>query len=260
MSVAPKPNEIFERGVQEGKRRLEQSLLELVSNGFIAGFTIIFGISALGTIHAVLEPAYGPIVEIVGALAFPIGLVFLVVGRAELFSENFFDPVVAVVESRKSGMVLRLVRLWGITFVLNLVGGALFALILSVDGVLPSGTAGALNKIAEDTVGGGVWAGFAKAIAGGALVTLLSFLLNAVNSVGSRIAMAYMAGFLLSLGPFEHVIVAALYMFFGILFGAEVGSASVAETVLVVTIGNLLGGLGLVTLTHIAQAKGGEPG
>ena len=260
MSVAPPPNEIFRRAVKEGGRRLDQSLLELVSTGFIAGFTIIFGIVALGVVHAVLEPNYEPIAKIAGALVFAIGLVFLVVGRAELFSENFFDPVAAAVERRNSWMVLRLVRLWGITFLLNLIGGALFALILSVDGALPSGTAGALEKIAEEIAGRGVLVGFVKAIAGGALVTLLSFMLQSVNSVGSRIAMAYMTGFLLSLGPFDHVVVSALYVFFGILFGAQVGITSLAETILIVTAGNLLGGLGLVTLTHIAQAKAGEPG
>ena len=36
MSVAPAPNEIFRRAVKEGERRLDQSLLELVSTGFIA--------------------------------------------------------------------------------------------------------------------------------------------------------------------------------------------------------------------------------
>ena len=53
---------------------------------------------------------------------------------------------------------------------------------------------------------------FVKAIAGGALVTLLSFLLQAVNSVDSRIIAAYMVGFLLTLGPFDHVVVISLHV------------------------------------------------
>ncbi len=255
MSIAPKPSEILQRAVKEGERRLNQSLLELVATGFIAGFTIIFGIVALGIVHAALEPNSG-VAKIAGALVFGIGLVFLVVGRAELFSENFFDPVATVVEQRRDGMVLRLIRLWGIIFALNLIGGALLALILSVEGALPPGTSGALNKVAEEATGRGAWAGFVKAVVGGALVTLLSFLLNAVNSIGSRVALAYMVGFLLALGPFEHVIVTSLYGFFGILFNAKVGFASLAGMVLVIAAGNLLGGLGLVTLTHIAQGEG----
>lgn len=256
MAVAPNPSEIFQRAVKEGERRLDQSLLELVATGFIAGFTIVFGIVALGIVHAALEPALGGVSTIVGALAFGIGVVFLIVGRSELFSENFFDPVATVVERRRPGMLLQLVRLWVITFVLNLVGGAVFALILSVDGVLPPGTADALSKLAEELAGRGGWVAFVSAIAGGALVTLLSYLLQAVNHVSSRIAMAYLVGFLLVLGPFDHVIVTALHVFFGILFGAEIGFGILAVIMAIVTAGNLIGGLGLVTLTHIAQVKG----
>lgn len=91
---------------------------------------------------------------------------------------------------------------------------------------------------------------------GGALVSLLSFLLQGVNSVGSRMVLAYVVGVLLTLGPFDHVIVTVLHLVFGLLFGASIGPGTLAQTAVVATAGNLVGGLGLVTLTHVAQAKG----
>ena len=256
MAVAPKPSEIFDRAAKEGRRRLDQSLLELVSTGFIAGFTIIFGIVALGIAHAAVEPRFGEVAKLAGALAFAPGLVFLFVGRAELFTENFFDPTAAIVEQRESRLVFRLLRLWGITFVLNLVGGVLLALPLAVPGVLPHGTGTALSKIAEEIATRGAWAGFASAIVGGALIALLSFLLQAVNGIGSRIALAYFVGFLLAVGPFDHVIVTALHVFVGMLFDAPVGYGALATVLAVSTAGNLVGGVGLVTLSHAAQAVG----
>ncbi|MEA5406469.1 hypothetical protein VB773_01975 [Haloarculaceae archaeon H-GB2-1] len=51
---------------------------------------------------------------------------------------------------------------------------------------------------------------FASAIAGGTLVSLLSFLLVGLNRVGSRFSLAYVVGFLLALGPFDHVVVTML--------------------------------------------------
>ena len=256
MAVAPSPQEAFDRAVDEGERRLDQSTIELLSTGFIAGFTIIFGIVALGVVEALLtgETSEG-LSKIAGALAFGIGVVFLIVGRAELFSENFFDPVATVVQRRKSGMVTKLFRLWGVTFLLNVVGGGLFAWILSVEGALPEGAVEALNRIAEELSTREPLVGFVHAIAGGALVTLLSYLLQAVNSVGSRMAAAYVVGFLLALGPFDHVVVTFLHVLFGILLGAHVGFGDLGWTLLIITAGNLLGGLGLVTLTHITQAK-----
>lgn len=258
MAIAPSPSKIFQRAVKEGQRRLDQSLLELLSTSFIAGFTIVFGIIALGIVHALIEPQFGSVAQLAGALAFGTGIVFLVVGRAELFTENFFDPVATAFMSRESGRGQKVLRLWGITLVFNLIGGGLFMLVFSFPGVLPAGTSAALSKIAEETVARGPWTGFMSAIVGGSLVALLSFLLAGSNSIGSRIVMAYFVGFLLALGPFEHVVVTALHVFFGILLGVPIGFGTLAAIVGILTAGNLIGGVGLVTLSHIAQAKGAQ--
>ena len=253
---APTPSEIYSRAVEEGARRLDQSLLELVSTSFIAGFTVVFGIVALGIVEATVEPEFGAVADIAGALAFGTGVVFLVVGRTELFNENFFDPTAATVDASGSLLVPSLGRLWVVTFVVNLVGGGLFAFVFTVEGTLPPGTTETLAAFAEESVQRGARAWFASAIAGGALVSLLSFLLLGVNSVGSRIALAYVVGFLLALGPFDHAVVTALHVFFGILYGADTGFGALGTILAVVTAGNLVGGLGLVTLTHVTQAMG----
>ena len=152
----------------------------------------------------------------------------------------------------------RIVRLWGITFALNLIGGVLFALVVAVPGVLPHGATEALSKVAEEIAAREAWPAFMSAVIGGALVALLSFMLLGVNSVGGRITMAYFVGVLLAVGPFDHVIVTALHVFVGMLFGAPVGFGELAGIIATATAGNLVGGVGLVTLSHVAQAEGAE--
>ncbi len=181
---------------------------------------------------------------------------FLVVGRAELFNENFFDPTAAIVEDSDSRSVGSLARLWTGTFLFNLVGGALFTVVFWVDDVLPPGSATALRESATEIMVRGPVTWFASAIVGGALVTLLSFLLVGVNQVGSRITLSYTVGVLLALGPFDHVMVTALHVFIGVLFGIPVEYGAFVGLLVVVTVGNFVGGLGLVTLTHIVQAVG----
>jgi formate/nitrite transporter FocA (FNT family) len=229
MAAAPDTAEVFDRAVSEGQRRLGQSLLELVSTGFIAGFTIVFGIVALGIVEALVEPQ---------------------------FTENFFDPAAAAVDSEDSWRLRAIGRLWGLTIVFNLVGGALFALVFAVEGTVPPGTTEALAAFAEKAVQRSAAAWFASAIAGGALVTLMSYLLVAVDSIGSRMAIAYVVGVLLALGPFDHVIVTALHVLLGLLYGAPIGWGRLLAMGGVVAAGNLVGGLGLVTLTHVTQAMG----
>ena len=256
MAVAPTPSEIFDRAVEEGERRLDQSLLELVSNSFIAGFTVVFGMAALGIVEAFVPSRFGELAALGGALAFGVGLIFLIVGRTELFNENFFDPVAAAVDESGSWLVVPLLRLWVVTFAFNLIGGGLFALVFTIEGVLPPGAVEVLVSTAEHIAHRRNIAEFGKGIVGGALVALLSFLLEAVDTVGSRILLAYVVGVLLTLGPFDHVIVTILHLFFGYLFGAHISPTTLATTTVIVTAGNVVGGIGLVTLSHVAQVEG----
>ncbi len=256
MGVAPTPVEIYRRAIEEGRRRLDASPLELVANGFNAGFTIVFGIAALGIVHALIQPRFGmDVAKVAGAAAFGIGLVFLVVSRAELFTENFFDPVARAFDERAGRLVARLFRLWATVLALNLVGGAILVAILSVDGVVPVAAEEALASVAQEIASKDTAAAFANATVGGALVTLLSFLLQAVDTVLSRMVAALLVGFLLAIGPFAHVVVTAHHLLFGAFAGAPVGADEIVWHIAVAVVGNLFGGLGFVTLTHVAQAK-----
>ena len=258
MPGLPDPAEIFRRAAEEGRRRLDQTLLELIATSFIAGFTIIFGIIGLGLAHSAVEPYFPEMAPLAGALAFAIGLVFLIVGRAELFSENFFDPIATAFEREESNLLLRIARLWSVTFVLNLVGGVLLGLTIILPGVLPDGVPEVLVKTAEELAARGGWAAFMSAVIGGSLVALLSFMLAGADSIGGRIAIAYSVGFLLAAGPFDHVVVTTLHAVLGMLLGGQVGPGELTWTVLIATAGNLVGGVGLVTLSHAAQARGAE--
>ena len=254
-SLPPTPKEVFRRSELEGRERLERSVLGQLSTGFTAGFNIVFAIVALGITHALVAAEFGQeLGQLAGALAFGVGLTFLVVGRSELFTENFLDPLSA----RALGIDrfwIRLGRLWSLTLVFNLVGGILLALILTTEGALPKGAPEALVTVAEETARRDALADFTNAIAGGALVTLLTWLVLCVGSGFGRFAVAWAVGSLLALGPFNHVVVTVLHLFFGIRFGAAFGYDEIALVGLIAIAGNLIGGVLFVTLLRAAQAK-----
>jgi len=255
MAVAPAPREIYERAAEEGEHRLQSTNLQLASRSFIAGFNIVFGIIALGVVYALAHESFGRgAAELAGGIAFGIGLVLLVVGRSELFTENFLDPVAAAISGGGRRWAL-LVRLWVVTLAVNLVGGAVFVLLMTTEGAMPDGSPDALVRVAEEIAGEDGLAAFMNAIAAGAILTLMTWLLQAVDSVGSRIVIAWITGAFVALGPFNHVVVSALHLLFGIRYDAAVGWSDVASTLLIATAGNLLGGILFVTLTHIGQAR-----
>ncbi|TFL16249.1 formate/nitrite transporter family protein [Jannaschia formosa] len=258
MSDPLKPGEIFERSAEEGERRLDQGTLELLSTGFIAGFTIVFGIIALGLVEALAKPSLGELSKLLGALAFGIGLPFLILGRAELFSENFFDPIAAAFKSKVGGMTKKIIRLWTLTLILNIVGGAVLVLVVSVEGALPEGAHEALSGVASEIADRSSLATLMRSIIGGALVALLSFLVIASQDSAGRIMLSYVVGVLLALGPFEHVVVSLLHLAFGFVDTANVSIADIARVTGISLVGNLLGGVALVTMSHAAQAWGAD--
>lgn len=257
MAIAPDPSEIYRRAEEEGHRRLSMSPLEKTTTAFIAGVTVVFGIVALGVIEGLARPALASgLAQMLGALGFAVGLVFLIVGRTELFSENFFDPVAKAIQERRAAAWASLLGLWGLTLAFNFVGGAVLVGVASVDGALPAGAADALISVADELAAKSWPATLARAVLAGALLTLLSYMLEAVNTVTARILVAYFVGFILALGPFDHVVVSGLHLLFGIWLGGPVGYDDLVINIGLSTAGNVAGGLFLMTFTHTAQVKG----
>ena len=120
--AAPQPEEIYERTKEEGRRRLSRPVLELGATAVVGGFDVAVGLAVFYLTTATLEPKLGlNAAHFVGAMGFGIGFVFIVVGRSELFTENFLVPITGLTRDRASW--LKLGELWVVSLVLNLVGG-----------------------------------------------------------------------------------------------------------------------------------------
>src|ERR671937_3088768 len=140
MASAREPEQIYKATREEGRRRLSRPLVELGSTALVGGFDVAFGVAAYTLAASTVDGRAG---HLVGAIAFGIGFVFIVVGRSELFTENFLIPV-AGLERGKLGSWLKLGELWLVALVLNLGGGILLAIILTSRGVLRAGADGPL--------------------------------------------------------------------------------------------------------------------
>jgi formate-nitrite transporter family protein len=252
----PQPEDIYRRTKEEGARRLERPLLEVVSTALAPGFDIVAGVVALGILDAslVTKTGTGP-AHVVASLGFGIGFVFLVVGRGELFTENFLVPITGL--SRERGSWLKLAELWAATLVLNIGGGLVIALLLTSHGVLRSGTADALVRVADHLAAYDPGTAFLSAVVAGALMTLMTwFVEGAADSAAVRILMAWLVGALIALAIFNHAIVSTIELIFGMRYGADIGIDQLFSNLGLSVAGNLVGGLLLVTFARSAQALG----
>ena len=247
--------EVVERGADVGAERLARPARGDAITAFIGGMSVSFGAVAMAWAAASLGGAPAPSsAHLVGALAFPVGFVILLIGKSELFTENFFLPVTAVLERR--GTLRQLAALWGVTLVCNLLGGLVFALLISRPGVLDEGPTRYMIRYAEHKIHDPFWTAFVKAIFAGWLMTLLTWLLLAARGLGPRLAIIWAVAALIVLGQFNHVIISATEIFMGILMGGEITVADWAtRNFLPALIGNVCGGVIFVTLLFYVQAQ-----
>lgn len=234
----------FLESVDHGRRRLSRRLVSLFATGAVGGVDVGMGVLALFVVdHATGSP-------LLGALAFSIGFVILTFASSELFTEDFLIPVVTVMA--RQARLRMLIRLWAGTLIANLVAG--WVVMWFVLHALP-----AVAEIARKeghyyaSLGVGVRS-FALAVLGGAVITLMTWMQRATESMAARTVPAVVAGFLIVSGRLDHAIVASLVMFAALIAGHPgFGYLQWAQAAGWAIIGNIAGGVGLVTVLRVLQ-------
>jgi formate/nitrite transporter FocA (FNT family) len=237
------PERTFDRLVDEGEQRLGRSWPGLLATGLMGGLDIGAGVLALLLVeHLTGSP-------LLGGLAFSIGFIALTLARSELFTENFLVPVAAVAARR--GSLAGLLRLWSSTLAMNLASGWIISfLVVSAVPDLPETAVEAATHYFEL---GTNWRAFALAMVGGMLITLMTHLQHATDSDGVRLVPAVAMGFVLGAGQVDHAIVASLVCFAGLQAGAPFSYLDWLDVLWLAVAGNIVGGLGLVTLLRLLQ-------
>lgn len=244
---APNEQEIedtLQRTVEEGRRRLNRSWSPLIATGMVGGIDVGTGVLAL----LLVEAKTGS--ELLGGLAFSIGFIALALARSELFTEDFLVPVGTVIA--RQATFRSLMRLWIVTAVFNLLGGWIFTRLV-ISG-FPEAKETAV-KAGEHYIGLGYgWQAFALALLGGAAITLMTWMQHSTESLGVKVIPAVSTAFLLAGLGLNHAIVNSLLIFSGLHTGqASYDYLDWAQTAGFAAVGNIVGGIALVTLLRLLQ-------
>ena len=240
----PEVEDTFERTVLEGRRRMSRGWTALIATGTVGGIDVATGVMAM----LVVEARTGN--KLLAGLAFSIGFIALTLARSELFTEDFLVPVSAVIA--RQSRVRALLRLWWVTAVTNLVGGWVFTYLV-VTG---------FSEVKEPAIEAGKhyidlglgWRAFSLALLGGAVITLMTWMQHSTENIGVKIVPAVTTGFLLAGLQLNHAIVNSLLIFSGLhTHASPYGYLQWAETAGWAALGNMVGGVALVTMLRILQ-------
>lgn len=249
-------DQMLEGEFREGLSSFQRSSLGLFVSSISAGIDLSFGVLVLGIAHSLLDGSGELASRFVTAALYPVGFVFVILGRAELFTEQTTLAIIPVLHGRAS--VASLGRLWGIVYLGNLIGMAVMVAVYVVlaprlGNLAPTD----FTSIAEELTGPTAWIIVLSGAMAGWLMGLLSWLLTAARDTISQIFLVWLVAAMIGIAGFHHSIQGAGEVLAGVLSGRQVTAFDMGRFLLWATLGNILGAFVFASLLKYSEGARG---
>lgn len=260
------PLEIARNYIEIGIHKVKLSAFKMLVLGMFAGMFIGFaGIASTVGAVTVENPS---LARIVSACLFPAGMAMVLVAGSELFTGNNLI-IIALLE--KKIKLHEMLKNWFFVFVGNFLGASLVA-VLVVYGHTPDLFSGRLAESMVKNAVGRVSLSFPDAFIRGILCNILVCIAVwaafAAKKVSGKLLMSFWPVMLFVLCGFEHSIADIYFCMAGIFTAGEYGIAAeglsvgsfLLKNLLPVTLGNIVGGAGIVGIGYWAMYLRHTPG
>lgn len=240
------PSDVAKKTVEVGKAKAALTAGKMLTLGIFAGAFI-----ALAGVGATFGNIY--VGKLAGACIFPVGLIMVVIAGSELFTGNNLMVMAAL---KRQITWRRMFLNWVLVFIGNFIGAVLVAGMVIYSGALDAAAETVVDAaVAKSNIG------FLEAMMRGVLcnflVCIAVWMSFAADTVGGKVAAIFGPIMLFVIAGFEHSVANMYYGPAGLMMAARHGMVAnlTAETFVVnnlipVTIGNIIGGAGLVGLGY----------
>ncbi|MDO4345659.1 MAG: formate/nitrite transporter family protein [Eubacteriales bacterium] len=223
-------------------------------SSFMAGMYIAIGSIMMGIVGAYF--AGQPAQKLVCGLVFSVGLCFVTMAGAELFTGNNF--VMAVGGLKKTVTWAQVIKVWVVCYLGNLAGSIVTSAVFTMTGIPGGGDIGTFfaNTAATKMAGTPVNL-FGKAILCNILVCVAVWCGTKLKSEGAKIAMNFCCVTTFVACGFEHSIANMTFFSIGLMNpqGAAVSLGGALYNLAVVTVGNMVGGILFVAVPYYLISK-----
>lgn len=247
--------EILNEQIKTALKEHKRPTLGLFLSAFAAGLEVGFSFFLLCMVHnlffAEVSDAY---LHLALALSYPIGFIFVIIGRSELFTEHTTLAVLPVLTGSTS--LLSLLLLWSTIFFGNIIGGYFFGIILITIGpamdIISNET---FITIARHAIEYPPQVILLSAIIAGWLMGLLAWLVTASTDTISRMFVIILITFTIGLGGLHHSIVGSLEVFTGMMLDLHITPQDYLTFQLWATLGNIIGGVFFVAIIKYSHTR-----
>jgi formate/nitrite transporter FocA (FNT family) len=242
-------NEIFTRIAANANQEFGRSTQLLFWSGLAAGLAISLSFLGMAAVESAMGS--GDHVKLVSSLMYPLGFLFVVLGRFQLFTENTLTPVTLVLTRRAS--VPRLLRIWGLVLFANVLGTGFAGFYFSATSILDGAMAAAATEIGTHALEMGWGALFTKGTIAGWLVAGMVWLNFSAHTAMARVLIVFALMYVVAAVDLAHCIVGSAEVLY-LVFEGEAGLLDWLWRFLApAALGNTVGGVFLVALLNYAQ-------
>jgi formate/nitrite transporter FocA (FNT family) len=234
---------------KEGQRELERKFSSLAFSALAAGLSMGFSLIGEGLLASMLPDE--PWRPLVAKFGYSLGFLFVILGRQQLFTENTITPVIPALHNRDLKTWIKLLRMWAIVFTFNMVGALAFSAVVAKTAVFSDTVKHEFARMGAAQVVNGFGTEMLKAIFAGWLIAFMVWMLPSVDT--SRIALIIIVTYVVGLGNLAHIIAGSVEAFYAAFAGSVSWNAVLYSFLIPTLIGNIIGGVTLVSGLNRAQ-------
>lgn len=248
-------NQILYEQMATASHEYKRSNSRLFVSSLSAGLEIGFSIFLMGILFTLFHgKVSSELSHFIVSLAYPIGFIFVIIGRSELFTEHTTLAILPVLN--KTASVKRLFILWGIILLGNLIGGYIIgAILVYFTPALGIISHEAFLHLAHKLIDVSSGLILVSAIVAGWLMGLLSWLLASSKDTISRIFMIILVTATIGLGGLHHSVVGSIELFAGVLLSPEITAMDYLKVEGLSILGNAIGGVFFVGILKYGQRR-----
>ena len=245
---------VYKAILKEGEEELDRNSAALFWSGVAAGLAMGFSMFTQAFIISHLPDAeWTPLVS---ALGYSTGYLIVILGRQQLFTENTLTPILPLLQRKQGATIGNVLRMWIIVLVANLIGAVAIALVAAHTTAFEADVREAIVGLGEKAMSLEWGTVVLRGVFAGWLIALIVWLLPFAES--ARLWVIVIVTYIVGIGEFTHVIAGSIDVYAYAAMGhTSWGEAFVGYTV-PAFIGNVIGGLALVTALNHGQVTAGK--
>jgi len=240
---------------KDGDEELRRPVSALAWSGLAAGLSMGFSFFGEALLRTYMPDV--PWRPLITNLGYPLGFLIVIVGRQQLFTENTLTAIIPLLARRNVTTFWQVLRLWGVVLVANLAGAHLFAWVIGDTPVLHARFHPALQQLAAAAADVSFGSAILRGIFAGWLIAMVVWMLAATDS--AKIAIIAILTYIVGLAGLTHVVAGSVEVLFLVLTGAKSWLSFAGGYLVPTLIGNVIGGVALVSALNHAQVIAGSP-